>query len=572
MVLKIIQHARSNPYTWLTGLLLCISSYLCLVNLDYSLLYDDEAHVARVGKIFLETGTFTFWGERNLDSFGSGDVNLNSKGESIWPPVMYVFSALGIAIFGYNEIGARSVHAFIGILALIMFLMLLRQQLPDNHRLQFLGFLFATLSVQLLLYLRQAHYSSFAVFSFLSCVYFYELYWRSKHTLWAVALTTMGLLAFLNHYSIGSATILTIATYHALLRTAVTSKKQWLVFGGAVLLIALVGITYLSAVEALSSIAEVRADYAGERNIYWHWYHHLLKLWIGIKTIIAADWLCWWICIWFFMYWIFCRSKLMDRINFSGLRKLILLGMLFFVFSVLLSMQRHHDDSFINFINLQYLPPALPLLLTMKAMFIDWLLSRRKLLGAVLMIALLSSSIGAIPFEVRNHYTGESMHGLHLISFIKEIHRPYRPDPIDEVAKYLRKNAKKDDLLFLHPIPQIDFRRNILFYIGDHVLLCCLINRDHPIPSVRTSVRQSLFLDPRIIPDWIVILMHRKYSVIPQRLYSQNWTSHRIPLLAHQTQSPELNLHAFKPHTKPRFGGIIILKRKDNPANPDTWF
>ena len=204
----------------------------------------------------------------------------------------------------------------------------------------------------------------------------------------------------------------------------------------------------------------------------------------------------------------------------------------------------------------------------MKGMIVCWLMIKRKILGSVVLVVLLSSTVGAFPFDLKNGYTGESIHGFHLLSFIKEIHRPYRPDPIDEVAKYLRTHAKHNDLVYTNVAY---YRRNLTFYVGDHVLLCCQINKDHPkLPEELGHMRDTLYFNPKVIPDWIIIFRPNREWDLAEHIYTRNWIPIHISALALQTQRPEIDTHTFEPYPQPLHGGVIILKRKKDSGN--TWF
>ena len=147
---KLNNRIRKKPYAILSLCVLIVSAYLCLVNLDYAALWHDEAPTALIGKNLLERGDITGWDGRNLVG-GTDGRTLNEELRDVLPPLMYVFSAAGISIFGVNETGARVMHALIGIFSLGFFYLLLRQHLKKNPRLIFFIFLFAAWSPQLLL-------------------------------------------------------------------------------------------------------------------------------------------------------------------------------------------------------------------------------------------------------------------------------------------------------------------------------------------------------------------------------------------------------------------------------------
>ena len=168
--LSLLLRLQAAPYTAASMGVLLVSAYLCLVNLDYAALWHDEAVPAFMGKNLLKQGDIIGWDGRNLVG-GTNGQTLNEDLRDPWPPLMYVLNAVGFAIFGVNEIGARVVHAVIGIVALGVFYLLLRQHLPEHPRLMFFIFVFAAGSAQLLLYFRQSRYFSVMILTLILLFY-----------------------------------------------------------------------------------------------------------------------------------------------------------------------------------------------------------------------------------------------------------------------------------------------------------------------------------------------------------------------------------------------------------------
>lgn len=561
----LVTHVCRNPYTYLTALLLCVSTYLCLVNLNYARLWVDESNTALVGSNLLQTGTLTGWDGRNLVSYEDGK-NLNSELKEVLPPLQYLFTAVGISLFGFNEIGIRSIHAFIGVLALIMFLLLLRQQLPNNQRLVFFIMLFVCLSPQLLLYFRSARYFSFAVFSFAACLYFYEQYWRSGRLISLIALTTLGILSFLNHYTMGIAGMLAIAIFHILFRAKTTDRKRWLMFALACLTVSVACSLYLYAAGIISSDHGMIAFYNEGHS---HISSPAKKIWMKVSytllKMIASDWFSWSLCLCFLVQWallkkVTCQAKVAA---FQKSSRLVFVGLLSLLLGILITPHKSVD--------LRLLAAFLPLALVMKGVVINWLADRYKLISSLVLVILLFTSMGAFPVSFANIYTKQFIHGAWLWSFLKEIHHPYLPDPTDEVAKYLQRHADKDDLVY---VPNASFRENLIFYAGDNLLMCCQIEPDNERLRDKVDVmRSSLIKRPDIIPDWIIIVKPDEDSFwnFVGSVHHHNWDFTNIPLSASATNSPELDRHTFAPFTKPLYGGIHILRRKEKPAT-DTWF
>ena len=208
---------------------LLVSAYLCLVNLDYAALWHDEAPAAFFGKTLLQQGDIVGWDGRNLVG-GTNGRTLNEELRDVLPPLMYVLNAVGFAIFGINEIGARVVHAVIGIVALGVFYLLLRQHLPEHPRLMFFIFVFAAGSAQLLLYFRQSRYFSVMVLTLILLFYLYERYWQSRHPAYLPIIAIVAALSFFNHYAGSAATMLSLAAYHLLFRARATTRREWALF------------------------------------------------------------------------------------------------------------------------------------------------------------------------------------------------------------------------------------------------------------------------------------------------------------------------------------------------------
>ncbi|MDE3269899.1 MAG: hypothetical protein OYH77_06415 [Pseudomonadota bacterium] len=532
-----------------------------MVNLDYSLLWEDEANTYNISNNLLKTGTLTAWDGRNLASDADG-MNLNSNLQEVIPPLQYVISALGIKLFGYNEIGARSMHAFIGVLALVMFLLLLKQHFPDSPRLRCLIFMFVALSPQLLLYFRSARYFALAVFSCLACFYLYERYWRQGHLGNLVGAAAFGLIGVMNSYTIGTASMVSIAIYHLTFRASETTKKQWLMFSLMPLLIALVSGYYLYAFGVISVDHEMLHFYQK------HEANRLEILWTMTKTIAGADWLSWSVCLWFLFQRILYKRQQQSEPPPSVIssHRLIYLGILLLLFSTVLTPH--------TWVELRLFIAALPFLLVMKGLFIDWLTSKSKPIAIAVFLALISSGVGAFPLNLINTYTNISMHELWLVSFIKEIHRPYLPDGIREVTDYLKQHANKDDLV--HVPGYYGHQNNMIPYIGNHILFCCQIETDNQRLSAKiANLRPSLFFDRNVAPDWIVVYypkINQAWQDAMKDNYSRNWTSVHLPIFAAQAHRPEIDMHSFIPPQHNLNGGVIILKRKDNPASPNTWF
>ena len=131
--------------------------------------------------------------------------------------------------------------------------------------------------------------------------------------------------------------------------------------------------------------------------------------------------------LWFTGMLLFVRKRRSARsssdVAVAAVGKIVLMGALFALFSAALSVQ----PMWVNPVtDLRYYLGALPLLLAMKGVFAEWAWRKSRIAGGAAAAVLLFSSAGAWPFNLANYYVGERTLGLHLLQFVREIHRPYR--------------------------------------------------------------------------------------------------------------------------------------------------
>ena len=225
---------------------------------------------------------------------------------------------------------------------------------------------------------------------------------------------------------------------------------------------------------------------------------------------------------------------------------------LFALFSVALSPQ---PASALRVADLRYYMGALPLLLPMKGLFVEWLWRRSRIAGGGALAVLLLSSAGAWPFNVPLVHTGERTLGLHLPLFVQEIHLRYR-DSIQVVSEYLLEHAEQDDLVY---VPRFSNREALTFTTGHRVLYCCVLHDDSPLPQAAIA-RLGTHLGVRgTVPDWIV-LFGKPNSEYLDRIADRFAVVAQLDVFHYPTQRPEINVHAFTPLPARGFG-VHILQR-----------
>ena len=552
-----------------------VAVYLSFVNLDYVALWHDEAPTAILGNTLLEQGIPHGWDGRNLVG-GDNGRTLNANLIDTLPPLAYVLNAVGIGLFGFNEIGARVMHAFVGVLSLGFLYLLLREHLQKHPRLIFFMFLFAAWSAQLLLYFRQSRYYAFMVLGVVAAFYVYERYWRTKNVVYLALLTLVATLSFLNHYVGGAATMLSLAAWHLLFRGRETTGRDYLQLGLASVIVVALGSGYLLWLGVFDGERGGWLDYMG---MPVHAYGddlpaQLLRVQIYVIDLFTADWISWPVLLWFVGMLILAwtrRGPSPDSASSARLcgvtsgdlpvveaAKIVLMGALFALFSALLSVQPVWTNPTTD---LRYCVGALPLLLAMKGLFVEWTWRKSKIAGIATTAALLVTSIGAAPFNMTMVDTGERTLGSHLFQFVREIHRPYR-DAIRVVSQYLLQHAEPNDLAY---VPKFAYREPLIFYAGHHVRFCCLLDQISPLPRRKVELLEAPLYLGEQDPDWIILFGH-----ISREYWKEVGASYEVaekPAVHHRlTQRPELNYHAFTP--LPPVPGVYVLKLKVKRTEP----
>ncbi len=591
----LLRRARSAPYSVLAAAALAVAAYLCVANLDYAALWHDEAPTALIGRNLLETGDITGWDGRNLVG-GTNGRTLNDDLRDVLSPLMYAVNAASFALFGVSETAARIMPALFGIVALALLYLLLRRHLRQHPRLVLFCLLFAAWSPQLLLYFRQSRYYAFMALAVIAAFSLYEAWWRSGRVLALGGLTLVAALAFFNHYAGGAATMLALAAWHLLLRRRETTPRQWLALAAAGGLVVVLGTAYLgwlgliggerSGFDAFTGVTGME-EYRGTIPPL------ALRLAIYTRELFTADWVSWPVFLWFVALLSFpfiprrgrgrparderrrgrpVRSGIAPRrgrgkraeqrppdaartdLPAAAVGRIVLMGALFALFSAALSPQ---PVWVLQVADLRYYMGALPLLLPMKGLFVEWLWRRWGIAGGAALAVLLLTSAGAWPFNMTMFHTGERTLGLHLLQFVREIHRPYR-DSMRVVSEYLLAHAEQDDLVY---VPKFSDREALTFTTGHRVLYCCVLNEESPLPAAAIAELGSHLAAKGTVPDWIVLFGK------PNPEYLARIADHfaivaQPDVFFYPTQRPEINLHAFAP-LPARRPAVHILQRRE---------
>ena len=556
-----------NENVWAL-LIFSLAAYLILVNLGYVTLWHDEAPLAVTGRNILLTGGYNGWDGRNLFLTADDALSVNSALQLVaYPPWQALPSALGIALFGSNELGVRFFHSVLGLLALVIFWLLLRLDFRPQPRLRVLAFALFALSAQVLLFLRLGRYVADAIFFALLLFYAYRLYIGEHGKWWHLALAAAAaLLGFFNHFAIGAAFALSLLAWHLLYYARSTSRRQWLEITVAALLTAALALYYLIAAGILfgderleQGLGTVIHEGMIRSKIYLIYYNY--------REMLVFGWLPFWVVLWFiYMAAQYVKKNTRKNHRSKGKRKknnaplqeqavirwTVLLALFLFLSGIvaLRGVATH------TFADSRYLAPGLAFTALLSAACLEWLWRQPwggGRLALPLLLLLLSSNILFYPFVKHLLLPQESVR-LTLPSLIGEIHRPY-PTYIDDITAYLREHAQPDDTIYIEPWQ--DFAV-LQFYLSDLLRFCCKIDKTKTtIPEETIRALGVPLYRGDAEPDWFVVVGDNNKRGLDEARYEQVYVSNQAQYPFYR---PELEFHSFRP--LPSEGQVQIYRRR----------
>lgn len=483
------------PWNLLIAAVMSVSAYLSVVNLDHSHLWEDEGGTAVVGATLLRSGDITGWDGRNLVGCPEA-LCLNSDGRIVLPPVMFILTAVGIAVAGDDAVGYRIMHALCGLLSLGVIWALLRRLVPESPRFHFFAMAMIALSPQLLMYFRASRYFAFSVLAMAASVYAYERWWEHRERRWLIALSAITVLAFLNHYAIGLSGATALVLAHLLFRGRETTRNDLVsaTLAGLAVLLCCLGYFWWIGV-----LGEGRWGIPGysDKEHEPTMVGAIYRMIVLARGLFRADWLSWWATPLLFLAAV-RRGSGGQGTNRVAMR-LAALGCIGIGVSVLVEHYvTKHPIHWNAPGHLRYTVFALPLLLMMKAMLVEQLWIANRWLGAVVLAALVGSSIGSFPLTIAHHPPLRS----DLADFAAEVHRPY-VDGLRLVGDHLRANAQPGQIIRVEGAPMMS--EALIASLGDRYRFCCVVPRTgggHVDEAARGQWATHVWEGTRA--DWVV--------------------------------------------------------------------
>jgi len=189
---------------------------------------------------------------------------------------------------------------------------------------------------------------------------------------------------------------------------------------------------------------------------------------------------------------------------------------------------------------------------------------RAKILAPALLLILISSNALALtPFNWEVRWL--------LPAFVKEIHGRY-PTPYRAVSDFLAKRAQPEDLVYAFPEYCND---PLMFYLGDTLRFCCLLDQNTPLPTQTVRELQAPLFREEHFPHWYVAFGKHKSSSEILNHFSRKHKEDGAMVRFHYREvkaldvywfdrsRPELPLHSFGPveDFDRAWEGVYIFRR-----------
>jgi 4-amino-4-deoxy-L-arabinose transferase-like glycosyltransferase len=540
---------RRHAWAGVVAALFAAVGYLSFVRLDNTCFWDDEAHVGIIARNYLATGKFTGWDGRNLLAFRDGRL-LDDDLNTINPPLEYLLTAGSFRLLGQSTWAGRFPFVVAGLMSLAVFGIIVRRDFRDQPALGLYALATLGLSVVFLLNTRQCRYYSIGLlFALLS----YDAYRRCLATAklaWYLVFSAAVVGLFYSNFLFWGAFAGALVVVHLVFhRRELKRKDLW------------------KLVLAIALVIAATVPYAIEHRI-WHrpdieseelWYHRKpLLLWLNVQALDTLG-LPWMMAAALTVILVFTRRT--DK-NVRRFLEFACLGVGYTVFVAMISPQ----SGGAMFADTRYLLPAVPFLAALVAAVVHFVHRREKFLAMALFLLVVTTNLfSAKPWKWKFSWL--------LPAYIHEVHHDY-PTVYSEVTAYLRQNAQQDDSVFAWPTHN---SFPIMFYLGDKVRLCGLIDFQTTLPMEKVEALERTGAPLQVnrhFPVWIVFFgVHsgsEKFLPFFSRTHAQDGKSVRMDygmarllnVFWFDTSRPELHLHNFGPQVDFNLysNGVCIFK------------
>ncbi len=461
----------------MSGIAIAVAGVLAFTGITANKFWDDEANTAIFAQNLLETGQLSAWNGTNLIGYRDGAELDENLVNIFMPPLQYWLAAVGISLFGGDELGLRVLFVLTGLLCMIALALFARGILGDRFP-WYLPLWLTALAPAFLLYIRNCrYYSPGAALSIglLACLAGRIHTGRGLLLRVLLAAVFSTLLMFTSYFNAAG----TLVALPLLLLFKIHRTRRHLIVGGAAYLCAgIVGVYVLMTHNPFATSVPRPDEVEGIEKI-------ATLLWRNLRDIGTFE---------FFPvvllpvlalpFWVKRLASLVGEAKIG----LAVTGMMLAAV-IVTSMFSPQSVSGSTLADMRYLVPLIPLgaVVTAIILLILWRLARPMAVGALGL--LIFSNILHLGFAgTHNAYLPTRGVECTLCQYVGEVTTD-RTTNTEAIIDYLEK-LPEDDVLLVVP-PFMGF--SPMYYLPERKF-CCQLMEDHPLSDeIREELPDYLF-------------------------------------------------------------------------------
>jgi hypothetical protein len=539
---------------------LVIVSYLGFTGISNNCFWDDEAQVAFFAKNFAGSGHMTGWDGRNLFTFRNGNL-IDGNFRSINPPLDYFIAALSFKLFGNNTWSARYPFVIIGLITLVLFWVLLRQEFGSFCHARLYGAAAFGLSYSFLLNIRQCRYYSLCLlFSVLSYFLFVKCVRRGNVPHFIFLAVSLSLLFYSNYLlwaCFSGALLVVFAAYHMrhAARPFFWKSCLTMVIAGALI------VPY-----AIHFRIWLRPDMPGQTR----WIEKAILLVWNFRELDGIGYLP--VIVFLPLVFYLFRNRNNPAVPVSAGQWSVFIGAYVFLLALLSPQPAQWTGIHGGVADIRYLIVCLPFCAGIMGVFCAVV---EKGIGRIAACLILCTVLCTNVLSLR---LNDSRIRLLLPGYVREIHSNF-VTPYTAAANYLTDNLKQDDTVVVLP----EYAGQVmLYYLSDRVKIGGLLTDSTRLPKEKLALLKAPLFWNTYHPKWII-----SFGINPERLkwisrfsrdgygYGCDYDSVKgaytyvadavLPYYWEDKTRPELPWHNFGPQDafNPRSEAVYIFKRKN---------
>lgn len=404
-------------------IIFCLAAFLLYAGLENTILWQDEAETALLGKNIYKYGIPKAYDGRNIISTFVG-MEFDKEFLWIWSSWgdKYI-AALSMWIFGTSTLGARFLFVVFGFASAIVLYVTVKQIFP-SHFMQRITVLFYITSLPYLLMARQCRYYSLVLF--FSLLMFYFLLKSVKSRKYLIGFIAASFLLFHSNYFFHIGLLISLIVTLLIIRfmKQYYIKTYLLGIAGAII-VSVPGLFLYRSWQSVGSTHRFLANFINNLiHINDYMYPLIFVPLIGAHYLFSSK-----------------RHREVEQ-SVADMRLFYGSCLVFMIIYVSFISYSQPDDNF------RYLIPLLPLCFILLSLTLSLLFGQHKIIIALFAIALIMSNFFhmipkyAFGLQKLNRVTS------YFVDYVSEL-RQERKGPLRVLNEFLQQNAKPSDIVIM---------------------------------------------------------------------------------------------------------------------------